>query len=47
MQPVRFRVSAIKASQPLLSVGKHKQAWCVDYKYNPLIISEHMEDFDV
>lgn len=25
--------------------GKHKQAWCVDYKCNPLIITERMEEF--
>lgn len=49
MQPVSFRATAIKppvlvSAAPLS--GKHKQAWCVDYKYNPLIITECMEDFD-
>lgn len=49
MQPVSFRAAAIKlpvlvSAAPLS--GKHKQAWCVDYKYNPLIITERMEDFD-
>lgn len=49
MQPVSFRATAIKppalvSAAPLS--GEHKQAWCVDYKYNPLIITERMEDFD-
>lgn len=47
--PVIFRAPAIKPAA-LVSVaplsGKHKQAWCVDYKHNPLIITERMEDFD-
>lgn len=30
----------------LLSAEKRKQGWCVDYKYNPLIISVRMEEFD-
>lgn len=46
---VSFRAAAIGlhalvSAAPLS--GRHKQAWCVDYKYNPLIIAERMEDFD-